>query len=180
MKIRGRALIIAVVVGLAVQIGRTLLSDAISLLSIPAETGLRGFLTLPAGESIGTLLACFFALIVDLGVGVLYAALAAREGDLTAGSGALGGGLTGAIEGLLAGLAGVLIIVLQGPTLGALRRDLPAQYIDEGVIAVAVASLFAGFGGICLATFRGAAGAAIGGTIGDSVFKPKAPTPAAQ
>lgn len=179
MKIRGRALIIAVVAGFAVQVVLSLISNMIALRSFPAVTGRGGIPGLPTGGSVVTLLACVCVLIVDLAVGLLYAALAAREGTLTAGDGALGGGVAGAIEGLLTGLVGVVITAFLLPRLSTLLGTIPSEYADQAMLGAAVGGLIGGLIGLCLAIVRGAVLAAIGGAIGGAIFKPRGAAPAA-
>lgn len=185
MKIRTRPLLIAAGVGLAVQIVLSLVSNVISALAMrPAWTGQLGPGQLPpTGQLLGSgligTLACLCVLIVDVGVGLLYANLHSREAPVTAGDGALGGAAAGAIVGLIGGLFGVLValvvtpIMMRGMLSGMPQEMLPSA-IGGGLVGGAVGSLI----GVCLGIFRGALLSALGGALGGAIFKPK-PEPAA-
>ena len=177
MKIKGRPLLIAAFVGFAVQAVISLVSNAISWFAIRAPLGGGGLGSLPLAGSLVSGLACLCLVAVDLGVGLLYASLASREGPLTGGDGALGGGAAGAIEGLLTGILGVVITAVLFPLLMPMFSDVSGQFADEVRAASLLGGLFGGGIGICLALFRGAILAALGGVLGASIFKPKAAAP---
>ncbi len=179
MRIRGRALIIAVVVGLAVQIVFSLISNLITYFAFPAVTARGGVPGLPVGGSIVSLLACVCVLIIDLGVGLLYAALAAREGPLTGGDGALGAGIAGAIEGLFTGIVGVVITAIVLPNLSSFLSDIPPEVLEQTRIGLVVGGAIGAVLGLCIAFVRGAVMAAVGGALGAALFKPKVPATAA-
>jgi hypothetical protein len=179
MKIRGRALLIATFVGFAVQVVISLASNAISWFVIRAPLSTGRFTGLPVGGSLVSGLACLCVVAVDFGVGLLYASLASREGPLTGGDGALGGGAAGAIEGLLTGLLGVVITAILFPMMMSMFSDLSSQYADQARIGAMVGGLIGGGIGVCIAIIRGAVLAAVGGALGASIFKPKAAAPSA-
>jgi hypothetical protein len=171
MKIRGRAWLMAVVVGFIVEALLSLASNAATYIAMGGASGFRGTSGLPIGGSIVSTVACLCLLVVDLGVGLLYAFLASREGLLPAGEGALGGGVAGAAVGLLGGLVGVLISAVLLPILAPMFSNIPSQFADEAMLAALVGGIIGGLGGVCLAILRGAILAAIGGAVGASIFK---------
>ncbi len=179
MRIRGRALLIAAFVGFAVQAVISLASNAISWFVIRAPLSSGRFTGLPIGGSLVSGLACLCLVAVDLAVGLLYAFLASREGPLTGGDGALGGGAAGAIEGLLTGLLGVVITAVLLPILMPMISGFSSQFGDQARIGAMLGGLIGGGIGVCIAIVRAAVLAAAGGALGASLFKPKAAAPPA-
>jgi hypothetical protein len=171
MKIRGRAWVIAVVVGFVVEAIRAVALNALSYFAVGGGSGLRGSAGLPLGDSLLNISGFLCLLILDLGVGLLYALLGSREGLLPAGDGALGGGLAGAAVGLLGGLFGVLISAVLLPIFAPMFSNIPSQFADEAMLAALVGGIIGGIWGVCLAILRGAILAAIGGAVGASIFK---------
>jgi len=177
MRIRGRALMIAVAAGFVVQAVLSIASNAISFAVMGGAEGLRSTTGLPLGATLVSLVACLCLLAVDAGVGLLYTAIASREGALTAGDGALGGGVAGAIEGLLGGILGAIIAAVLFPTMGSMLPGMPSDLTDGARVGLAVGGILGGAIGVCIAIFRGALLAALGGAVGASIFKPKAAAP---
>ena len=183
MKIRTRPLLIAAGVGLAIQIVLSLVSNVVSALAMgPAWSGQMPPGQIGTGQLLGSgligTLACLCVLVVDVGVGLLYAYLHSREAPVTAGDGALGGAAAGALEGLVGGLFGVVLalvvmpIMLRGMLSGMPQEMLPSA-IGGGLVGGAIGSVI----GVCIGIFRGGLLAALGGALGGAIFKPKAEAP---
>lgn len=171
MKIRGRAWVIAVVAGFAVEALLSLVSNVISYFVVGGGAGLRGTPGLPIGGSLVSTATCACLLVLDLGVGLLYSWLATREGALPAGEGALGGGLAGSTVGLLSGVLGVVVTAVLLPTLAPAFSNIPQRFADEAMFGAILGGILGGVFGVCIAILRGALLAAVGGAIGASIFK---------
>jgi hypothetical protein len=170
MNIKTRALLIAAGVGFVIQFIVSLLGSAVQL--GPMLTGSGGLPTDPSGlMSVLGIVICLCALIVDVGIGALYAYLASREGALTLADGALGGAATGLLTRFISGLIGACIGILLVPliisqTVGDVPPDAAGVVMGAGMAGGVIGAVI----GVCVGLIIGGIGGAVGGAITGAVL----------
>lgn len=177
MNIKSRPLMIAAGAGIAVQIVLTVLSTAASFLATPSamidpmapnampNMGLMGGLAF-----VGVAVCCLM-LLVDAGVGALYAWQHNKEEAITLQDGIIGGAAAGGAARIVSSVIGVIISLLMTPLLMDRMADqfgpeMMSPGIGSNMMGVSlVGGAVGGVFNICFALVIGLALGAAGGGI---------------
>ena len=173
MNIKPRAVLMAAGAGVVLQGAIVVVNVAASLAMNPAMTGGRPNEGLTVIVSAMVVVLCLCALILDAGVGALYAFMHSREAALTVGDAAIGGGVSGLVSRIITSLcamcANLAIIPLTAAQVGNATGD-PSMGALTGMFG-AMGGVVGGLIGVCIGAIVGIILGAIGGAITGAVTR---------
>ena len=173
MNIRPKAVMMAAGAGVVFQGGIVVVNIAASLMVNPAMMGSapNEGIMLVAGVVTGVF--CLCALLLDAGVGALYAFMHSREIALTVGDAALGGGVSGLVTRIITSICAMCtnlaIVPLVATQMGSATGD-PSLGAYMGV-AGAVGGVVGGLINVCVSAIAGIILGAIGGAIAGALLR---------
>ncbi len=173
MNIKPRAVMMAAGAGVVVQGAIVVVNIAVSLMVNPALMGGSSNDGLVALAGVMAVVLCLCALVLDAGVGALYAFMHSRETALTVGDAALGGGVSGLVTRIITSLcamcANLAILPLMAVQVGNATGD-PSVGALTGMFGAA-GGIVGGLVGVCVGAIVGIILGAIGGAITGAVLR---------
>ena len=173
MNIKPRAVMMAAGAGVVIQGEVVVVNVAVALMVNPAMTGGGSNDGLVALAGVMAIVLCLCALVLDAGVGALYAFMHSREAALTVGDAALGGGVSGLVARIITSLcamcANLAIIPLTAAQVGNATGD-PSMGALTGMFG-AMGGVVGGLIGVCIGAIVGIILGAIGGAITGAVTR---------
>lgn len=173
MNIKPKAVMMAAGAGVVFQGGIVVVNIAASLMVNPAMMGGGSNEGLVMLAGVMGVVLCLCALLLDGGVGALYAFMHSRETALTVGDAALGGGVSGLVTRIITSLcamcANLAILPLMAVQVGNATGD-PSVGALTGMFG-AMGGLIGGLIGVCIGAIVGIILGAIGGAIGGAVLR---------
>jgi len=173
MNIKPRAVLMAAGAGVVLQGAIVVVNVAAALMVNPAIMGGRPNEGLAVVASVMAVVLCLCALILDGGVGALYAFMHSREAALTVGDAAIGGGASGLVTRIITSLCSMCmtlaIVPLTAAQVGNVTGD-PSVGALTGMFGAA-GGVIGGLIGVCLGAIVGVILGAIGGAIAGTVLR---------
>jgi hypothetical protein len=173
MNIKPKAVMMAAGAGVVLQGAIVVVNVAASLMMNPAMTGGKPNEGLAAIVGLMTVVLCLCALMLDSGVGTLYAFMHSREAALTVGDAALGGGVSGLVTRVITSLCAMCVnlavLPLMAVRVGNATGD-PSMGALTGMFG-AMGGVVGGLIGVCLGAIVGVILGALGGAIAGVVVR---------
>ncbi len=173
MNIKPRAVLMAAGAGVVFQGAIVVVNIAASLMVNPALMGGTPNEGLVVMAGVMTVVLCLCALVLDGGVGALYAFMHSRETVLTVGDAAIGGGVSGLVTRIITSLcamcANLAILPLLAVQAGNAAGD-PGMGVLTGMFG-AMGGVVGGIIGVCIGAIVGVILGAIGGAIAGVVTR---------
>lgn len=173
MNIKPRAVLMAAGAGVVLQGAIVVVNIAASLMVNPALMGGRPNEGLAVMVSVMVIVLCLCALILDAGVGALYAFMHSREAALTVGDAAVGGGVAGLVTRIITSLCAMCVNLAVIPLVAAQAGNVtgdPSLGALTGMFGV-MGGVVGGVIGVCIGAIVGIILGAIGGAIAGVVTR---------
>jgi hypothetical protein len=173
MNIKPKAVMMATGAGVVFQGAIVVVNIAASLMVNPAMMGGGSNDGVVALIGVMSVVLCLCALILDGGVGALYAFMHSREAALTVGDAAIGGGVSGLVTRIVTSLCAMCvnlaIIPLTAAQVGNVTGD-PSMGALTGMFGM-MGGVVGGIIGVCIGAIVGIILGAIGGAIAGAVLR---------